>query len=342
MKKTISIFLFLIILLSCFTACNSTENPNNTDDKSNTDDKPNVVEVTAINLSKHSVEMVVDDKQSISATVVPSNATDKNITWKSSDSSVADYLNGKIVAFKVGSCVIIATSSNGKVDYCTVTVNRKQILADSVSFKYTSTTIPLNQNSVTTLSFSPNSLDSYNGTVKSSDPSVLTAKYSCDKNGKVSLYPHKEGTATITVTLENGKSTSAVFKVVDIQKLVKVNLPECPAAVGRYYSSGKCATRAVVVDMSVDLEYIYSSGDIGVTITLTVKKSYDDEGSKPNSAVDFYLDLYKENDVFCEAEWVRKYGLIVDQTFTDTYTFTVAIDDNMTPREFTIKLRDFC
>ena len=53
-----------------------------------------------------------------------------------------------------------------------------------------------------------------------------------------------------------------------------------------------------------------------------------------------YMDLYSENDVFCNAELILAYGYIVGQSFTDSYSFIAVIDDDMTPREFTIKFRD--
>ncbi len=78
--------------------------------------------VTGVNMSVNSVKMKTGEVYTLSAEVLPSNATDKNITWSSTDDSVAEVNNGVIRAVGAGKTVIKAETSNGVYDYCEVTV----------------------------------------------------------------------------------------------------------------------------------------------------------------------------------------------------------------------------
>ena len=84
---------------------------------------PEVIEVTSVSLNKTSLTLEIGESETLTATVLPSNATDKSVTWTSSDQSVVTVANGKITAIGSGTATITATTSNGKTVTCTVTVN---------------------------------------------------------------------------------------------------------------------------------------------------------------------------------------------------------------------------
>lgn len=78
--------------------------------------------VDEIVLSKSSVELKVGDSTSVSYTIAPDKASDVDVTWKSSNESVATVNgNGKITGKGDGSCTITVTAG-GKSDSLTVTV----------------------------------------------------------------------------------------------------------------------------------------------------------------------------------------------------------------------------
>lgn len=67
------------------------------------------IPVDDIVLSVTTVELKVGESQSVSCTVYPDNASDKKVTWTTSDSSVATVsAYGKITAIKKGTCTITA------------------------------------------------------------------------------------------------------------------------------------------------------------------------------------------------------------------------------------------
>lgn len=80
-------------------------------------------EVESVELNKTSLTMTIKGSESLSATVLPSAAADKSLTWTSSDESVATVSSyGKVTAKKAGTATITATSKNGKSASCLVTV----------------------------------------------------------------------------------------------------------------------------------------------------------------------------------------------------------------------------
>lgn len=82
-----------------------------------------VISVTGVQLDKHSSSLSVNETSTLTATVSPSNAEDKSVTWSSSDNNVASVNNGTITAKKKGSAVItVTTNDGGFTDTCSVTV----------------------------------------------------------------------------------------------------------------------------------------------------------------------------------------------------------------------------
>ena len=84
------------------------------------------VAVTSVKLSKSKKSLNIGDTFTLTATVKPNNATDKSVTWSSSDTSVATVdENGVVTAVAEGTATITATASNGVEASCTVTVKQK-------------------------------------------------------------------------------------------------------------------------------------------------------------------------------------------------------------------------
>ncbi|SFP88252.1 protein of unknown function [Butyrivibrio proteoclasticus] len=95
--------------------------------------------VTQVNVAgNNSIELNVDDKMQLSATVLPENASDKEYEWTSSDASVATVSeNGLITAIGAGQVEIRATAkdkynTSTNKPYGSVVVNVTDIFADPV------------------------------------------------------------------------------------------------------------------------------------------------------------------------------------------------------------------
>ncbi len=88
-------------------------------------DKPVVIPVTGVKLDKTSLTLQETGSDTLTATVEPDNATNKNVNWESSDTSIATVdASGKVTAISAGSATITATAADGsgKSVSCSVTV----------------------------------------------------------------------------------------------------------------------------------------------------------------------------------------------------------------------------
>lgn len=90
------------------------------------------VDVESVSITPATAQIAVGETTSVSATVAPADASNKNVTWNSSDPSVATVENGTIFALKAGTTNITATSNNSKVGTCVLTVSPASTLAYKV------------------------------------------------------------------------------------------------------------------------------------------------------------------------------------------------------------------
>ena len=88
-------------------------------------ENPNIVNPTDITLDPESLTLSEGGSASITATVSPSNATNKTVTWHSDNDSVATVSNGKVTAVSQGTANITASTFNGIEATATVTVTGK-------------------------------------------------------------------------------------------------------------------------------------------------------------------------------------------------------------------------
>jgi C1A family cysteine protease len=85
-----------------------------------------IVEATQLSLSESTITMSKEQSRTLTATVLPENATNKSITWTSSDSNVAIVdSNGLIIAVAPGTATITAKTSNNLTASCTINVINK-------------------------------------------------------------------------------------------------------------------------------------------------------------------------------------------------------------------------
>lgn len=103
-----------------------------------TDNKSgSTVAATGITLNRTTLTLTEGQSTALTATVTPTNATNRTVTWLSSNTSVATVNNsGYVTALKAGTAVITAKTSNNKSATCNVTVNSQASSTNNVSVYY--------------------------------------------------------------------------------------------------------------------------------------------------------------------------------------------------------------
>ena len=159
------------------------------------------VAVSSVGLNSTSITLKNIRNYKLTATVSPSNASNKTITWTSSNGNVAKVdQNGNVTAVNEGTATITARSNNGKTATCKVTViNPALVAVSSVGLNSTSITLKNIRNYKLTATVSPSNASNKTITWTSSNSNIARV----DANGNVTAV--NAGTATITAKSNNGK-----------------------------------------------------------------------------------------------------------------------------------------
>jgi uncharacterized protein YjdB len=164
------------------------------------------VSVTSISLDKTDLNVIVGDKPiTLNETVSPSNATNKKVTWSSSNSDIAEVdVNGVVTPLAAGTATITVTTVDGKkIAKCIVTVKAKAISATGVKLDTNSLSLEVDDSPVKLKStVLPANATDKNVTWISSDSDVASVTAS----GTVT--PIGPGTAVITVKTLDGSRTA--------------------------------------------------------------------------------------------------------------------------------------
>ena len=117
MKRFLSFLALAALLFSC-----EELNPDGPD-PTPTPPAPTTISVSSVSISPSSLTLTEGDKETLSATVLPDNATDKTIEWSTSDATVASVNGGIVTAVKAGTATItVKTKDGGKTATCKITV----------------------------------------------------------------------------------------------------------------------------------------------------------------------------------------------------------------------------
>ena len=165
---------------------------------------PTTVSVTGVSLNKTSLSLVEGGSESLTATVSPDNATNKAVSWKSSDTGVATVDgSGKVTAVKAGSTTItVTTTDGGKTATCSVTVTSKTVSVTGVKLDNGKLELKAGETAQLTATVEPSDASDKSLEWTSSDAKVATV----DASGKVTAVG--VGSATITVKTKDGGKTA--------------------------------------------------------------------------------------------------------------------------------------
>ena len=120
---------------------------------------PTTIEATEIKINENIEQLEVGENKILTASIIPENTTNKSITWKSSDESIASIsTTGELIAKKQGTVNITATSSNGKESTLKITIEEKPEVTTNTIMK----TSAISKNDNNTIDSNTNNKESSN------------------------------------------------------------------------------------------------------------------------------------------------------------------------------------
>ena len=173
-----------------------------------------IIPVSSLSLNKTNLTLDVDDTYQLLATITPSNATYKTLSWTSSNPAIATVSdNGLVTPVSPGEATITATTTDGTnlSASCQVTVVKR---IKSITLNETSITLTLPQTTQLVAFITPDDATNQTLTWTSSNTSVATV----DANGFVTS--KAVGTTTIKATTKDGSNLSASCQVTVVKQYV--------------------------------------------------------------------------------------------------------------------------
>ena len=178
------------------------------------------IAATGISLDKTSATVNKGSNITLTATVTPSNATNKTVTWTSSNTSVATVSGGVVKAVAAGTATITAKTSNGITATCKISVPAPSNVLSLNNVVFSAYSIDLGE-----------SITINCGAVNGTKPYTYAANYSLDGGSvvtirdysdaaKIKFTPSKAGSYKVTVKVKDasGKVASKSYDVLVTSK----------------------------------------------------------------------------------------------------------------------------
>ena len=179
------------------------------------------VSTTGISLNLTSFTLETGQTKTLTATVTPSNATDKSVTWNSSNTSVATVSSSGVVTAKAGgTCTITATNSGGQKATATVNVTSGslRICVDGNSNnQYWNLTLGGTESTNCYLSINEyygNSIK-YSYSTNNSNVSCSLGNVNSSNQAPFSVYANSIGETTITISVKDA-ITDTVLDTINV------------------------------------------------------------------------------------------------------------------------------
>lgn len=210
---------------------------------------PTEVKVTGISLNNTNLELKIGDTYNLSCNITPSNATNKNVEWSSSNSDIVSVESGKITAKTKGDATITVKSCDTGI---TASCNVK-VLSKVTSISLNKTELNLNKGDTYNLIYTIAPDDAANKDVEWSSSNIDVVSV---ENGKITA--KKPGIATITVkATETGLSSSCSVTVTSKVENISLEKEEYTVIKDRYLT----ITPVISPDDATNKEYSMTSED---------------------------------------------------------------------------------
>ena len=218
---------------------------------------PANVAVSSVSLSKTTVDLVIGGTIQLTATVSPSNATDKSVTWSSSNQTIATVTPTGLVTANAEGTTNITANASGKTAICKVTVKKPTVAVTSVELDQTEITLKKGATQTLKATVKPDNATDKTVSWASSKTDIATV----DNTGKVTAIA--KGSATITASCGGKTATCKVNVTIPVES---VSLSETSLTLEK--GSSATLTATVKPDDATDKTVSWNSTNTSVaTVT---------------------------------------------------------------------------
>ena len=182
--------------------------------------------VTGITLSQHELTLVKGATATLTATVIPADAPNKNFSWKSDNEAIAKVANGVVTAVSKGETIVRVTTEEGnKTDECKVIVKEESdpVAVTGVKLPFTALTQKIGTSFTLVATIEPANATNKTVTWSSSNNTVASVTNMGVVQAKAA------GTADITVTTADGGHIATCSFTVTAEDVVLTDLKVSPA-----------------------------------------------------------------------------------------------------------------
>ena len=215
------------------------------------------VEVSDVALDKAELEIIKGESYQFTVTLKPEDATDKTLSWSSSDNNVVTVDgSGKITAVETGkTTVTVKTSNSAQSASCEITVIPATVSVTGINIDNWVINLPVGETEAVRYTIHPEDATDTEVTFSSDNTGVVAV----DSDG--TLVGVSAGTATVTVTTKDG-GFSSVCTVNVIGSVGSIEVD------GFFYKDYGPLALALIPDPSGQKAY---SGDITIPGKVTYK-----------------------------------------------------------------------
>jgi len=225
------------------------------------------IEVESVEITGN-IKMLENEEQTLTLNVLPEDATNKEVTWISSDATVATVDNGLVKALKAGTVTIKAISNNGKEASLEITIESNNITDFKIKVN---TSICLNEKFEIKIEYDKSKETLFEIQV---DSEILNK---LDDNSKYEAI--KAGKTTIVVK----ETLTGITKSIDVEV---INVSE--AIITEYLE-----TKYMYMEVSEDIEFekYYLNTNIELTFYTSEEKYLSSEGKFNAPILDTEIEL---------------------------------------------------
>ena len=286
------------------------------------------VSVTGVILSENSISVEEGSDATLTATIAPSNATNQNVSWSTSDASVATVSGGIVTGVKEGSATItVTTSDGGYTATCNVTVTESSGAAttESGSIDVEDGFKGWTKDGVDTysggdLKFDTSGDNIYNKSIFSGDVSSYMTKLEVTVHGKI-----------------NGTPTAAnSYKVEALDS--SGNVLDCDVLTGASVVTTSEGDTVFTLDNNlsgctgIKVTYVTKGGGNWAVNSISWTATYDADADPVISSI--AVKTAPTKTTYVEGDDFEPTGLVITASYSNSTTVDIPYEDNEDDFEF--------